>query len=406
MFKNRMGSIGRRFLAPVLYTSATFLTMVAFQNCSQPMQPDDSSSVTTQAAKLDFSYDSTIDEVAHMSCPALVGSNADSAFFTFRAGAFLNGGVMLTPAFFTTLKKNILDDQISILSSSPANTNALLQLSLRSRSNFQQIRTSSGSARAGQDYANIFAPLGTEELSKALIELPQNSRLNYLTDVTDTRGSRMEGNLNFDSTKLDDIRNHLNSTTGGDEFLTLTYSTGSSGVVAQSPFTLFKTPGTDVTKNVYGKGYAFGFVKPAVSNLSASFPANVLGSVTESNLISPTDRTSVSPWTCSSTYQFRIVREEDLATATTLAKPGVTDCVKAPDPVNPTNPNDWKIVRGILRQENYYIDMTHHCAIPKNGSTGCYATLVPTYAAADQCDKLGVGNPACAGYVSICVRSN
>jgi hypothetical protein len=132
-----------------------------------------------------------------------------------------------------------------------------------------------------------------------------------------------------------------------------------------------------------------------------TFPAVAVQNVTEVDLENPTNRVGLGAWSCPSSLQFRIIRPED------LAEPGA-NCVKKPDPsvVSPTSA--LGIVRNSLKTEDWYIDMTNRCIIPKRSSLespSCYGNIKKvTYAMGDGCVEAGEG--ICVAIASVCYRTN
>ena len=94
--------------------------------------------------------------------------------------------------------------------------------------------------------------------------------------------------------------------------------------------------------------------------------------------------------------KFRVVRPEDV-------KAGRVVCAIAPDPAIPTS--DLLIVRNQFRVEDWYVDMTNRCIMPKKSPSTCYGSGVTTvqYAINQTCTE--GGNPACVHYASVCYRN-
>jgi hypothetical protein len=263
--------------------------------------------------------------------------------------------------------------------------------------------TSTGTSIHGQDYVNIFEPLGTMDLSDLLVRTDPASRLRYLRNGT-VFGSRFEGSLFF--TKNPTLANSIRSYLRNDAFLAQTFShtsvgpsgsPSSSDTLARSPRDVIEGSKANPYTQVFGRGYYLKFAQPTVGATpsSATFPNVILREVSELNLISSTDRTGLGTWTCPDALRFRIVRPEDV-------KANLVACAMAPDPAILTQ--ELSIVRNQIRVEDWYVDMTNRCIVPKKSTTACYGAGVKqvSYDITQSCTE-GV-DPACVSFASVCYR--
>ena len=398
--------------APVFVFVLLSLSLLLFQNCTQPTIPEDTAS--TFSDKLAFAYDAKLNQIAYMSCSTMAGTTYDkSAYYTLRAGAYDNnaalgltkdnGGLRVTPAYMTSVQNRLAADQWGLLSQSAANTGTIAQLSIRHLNDLQNIETAAGgSGIADSDYMNMFQELGPSGVSIALVGLQPTKRLKYLTDGT-VQGSRLEGSLYFmdSETLASSVRNNLN----GDTYaLGLTYTdmtaTSTSNIAARSSATTpLPTPtNANPNRDIYGRGFHIRFAKLAGSD--TAYPVNLMDSITEQDFHTTTDREG--QWNCSS-LRFKIVRAEDAP---------AQNCQSQPDPANA--PALLKIARNSLRYEDWFIDMNHMCIVPKKNSSGCYGpnayvqydtTLGCTPNPTTNNPQIDT-NMACAAYASICFRVN
>lgn len=389
-----------------LVLSAALLLVVAFQNCSQPPPNDEGDQLASEAEKVDFAYDAVPDQLSYLSCAAAeVGTFDTSAYFSFRVGAYRSGGLKLNDAFRVQQGKKPPEKQASLLTLSPANSSTSMQIAIRQRANFQVMYTSSGAAKNGEDYMSILEPLGTVDLSDILVRLEPSSRVRYLRNGS-VYGSRFEGSLFY--TKNPTLAGSIRTALKNDAFLALTYSqqpSDAGGGSSSATPTLARGP-RDVTEGstaspytqAYGKGLYLSFAQPTqgATAAQANYPQNVIREVTEFNLLSSTDRTGTASWSCPDTMKFRVVRPEDV-------KAGRVVCAIAPDPAIPTA--DLLIVRNQFRVEDWYVDMTNRCIMPKKSPSTCYGSGVTTvqYAINQTCTE--GGNPACVHYASVCYRN-
>lgn len=398
--------------------------VLAFQNCTQGVQVDEGA-ISSEAAKLSFSYDSAFDQIAYMSCGQMSDQSFDkSAYFTLRAGAYRVGGIGLTEQFRKDMEKRSPQRQADILSESPVNVDTVPQLAVRSTSDLGTVVANSDSrASADLDYANMLVPLGGLDISEMLANLEPGARLRYVRDGT-AMGRRFEGSLHFgaDVVREKSLRSFLQ---GQSYFLTLTYTLGGNGTPGTGDATLPRGPTTfaqepppssdgDATappprtgastigsgsgqiRTAWGRGYRISFKRPD-GFLSDKYPMEtVLSEVSESSLISPADRSGAGKWVCPNIMQFRIVRAED------VSKPEA-NCARVPDPavLSP----ELAIVRNSLKSEDWFVDMARRCIIPKKAGSGCYGkTETIVYNPLATCSDSG--NPACIAMASICYRAD
>lgn len=387
---------------------AAGLATVLAAGCTAPVESSSSSEKIAAAKTLDFSYDTTVDQLTHMSCTNMpmsspLGFNG-SAYFTYRMGAYRNGGITLTNAFYNKLKPYTFDSQSEILSSSKANSNTVLQLALRSRENRQAIKVRSGTtAVAGQDYANMFTTLGQGDVSQSLVQNPVNARIHHLRNGL-VGGYLLEGTLYFTqgAATVQDVRDFaqgIGATGAG--MLAVTYTNGTE-FSARSAADVVAGSTVNKAVSVYGRGYIPSFSQPARTGQYAGYPRNTLTTVTETSL----DGSVLSPapvWTCPVSMQLKIVRPEDASTV---------GCVRQSDPQTASGLMttdllaQLKIVRNTLKVEDWYVDIVNHCAIPKHSGQGCYGPVTAVmYAPGDACGTDGAGNSNCVQYASTCYRN-
>jgi hypothetical protein len=133
-----LSRLGLRQLAFIAALSSFLL----YQNCSDDSQDTTFNSASSFEESLPFAYDAKIDTVAYMSCSEMQeGTYEPRAYFSFRAGAYSSatGGLGMTTAFRNLTQYYSPTDRGNVLSQSNTNSNTLLNLSIRSRSNFQSL---------------------------------------------------------------------------------------------------------------------------------------------------------------------------------------------------------------------------------------------------------------------------
>ena len=324
--KRRFGRV--TFSVAILGTLMTVL-LIGFQNCSEPVPVDSQAAATSAAAKVEFAYDASIDQISYMSCAMAEPGGFDAgAYYSFRFGAYRTAGLRLNDAFRAQNGKKPIDRQAELLSESPANISTSVQFAIRQLANFQIMYTSSGTAVKGQDYVNVFEPLGTLDLSDLLARLDSNTKVKYLRNGTPF-GSRLEGSLYY--TKNPTLAGSIRLALTNDAMFAQTYSHTATGAtsdtLARGPKDVVEGSTASPYTQVYGRGYKMSFGQPVVgaSASSATFPNVILRSISELNLISSSDRTGLGTWTCPDTLRFKIVRPEDI-------RSNAVTCSKAADP--------------------------------------------------------------------------
>lgn len=386
------------YSAAALAVSAAVM-VVGFQNCSEPVPVDSKKAAASAAAKIEFAYEATIDQISYMSCAvAEPGTYDGGAYFSFRFGAYRNAGLRLTDSFRLNNGKKPIDKQAELISDSPANTLTNVQFAIRQLTNFQVMYTSTGSSVKSQDYVNVLEPLGTLDLSDLLVRIDPSQRIKYLRNGT-VFGSRLEGSLYF--TKNPTLAKSIRTALTNDAMFAQTYSHTPVGAtndtLARSPRDVVEGSAANPYTQVYGRGYNLKFSQPVVgaTPANANFPNVIMSSVSELNLVSSSDRSGLGTWTCPDTLRFKIVRPEDV-------KANKVTCAMAPDPAILTQ--DLSIARNQLRVEDWYIDMVNKCIVPKKAPATCYGSAVKTvqYDVTQTCQE-GV-DAACVSFASVCYR--
>ena len=392
-----------------------------YTNCTVPYAGDNED-VSSLAEKGEFAYDATLDQVAYMSCD--LDDVYDSVtYFTFRAGAYRNGGLKFQDGFFDNIdsKLNTDEERISYITNSLKNTKTGLQVALHLSTDFQSVFTRSGSATLGQDYGEIFPELGPQAITEPLFYLPAGERLRYLRNGF-AKGDLFEADLQINSSYsiAESLREGLVGRSvflPGQLFLGLTYAGDvNGGFAARSPVDFFteeeQQNSTQTARNsVYGRGLFFELNRPQRAT-AANFPTYVISGVNERNLLNINDSSGLGTWTCDAKMQFQIVRPDDnlQANGTLLCPTHADDLAAYPE---------LATIRNSLRVEDWYvhIDANKRCIVPKrNAGSGCYgkadfASSTPRlieYDLTKTCRPDGgndAANKACSHFASICVRN-
>lgn len=410
-------------------TSVSLILLVSFQNCGKAgfdgaseTSLDFSSFSKTDADP--FAFNAAFDQISYNSCfgPASVGK---PGFYSIKAGAYSSGGVSMSQAFKShvyngeTLKPiypetTVTTEQVkNYLSKSGANTMAVPQLSLRTRSNVQQIRSPGGSVTEYVDFVPMLSDL-TDDRWMHPIVTGGSSISNLFFNFAPEGARRLEASLSYNQTEAmaENMRNDLSSA----GMLALTYRPRPD--IAE-PYAA-RAPSSAPVGVAYGRGYHLMFGRAqsvltacATGNCAATnvaiydlAPTNILTAVTEIDLEKPTQ--AVAQWTCSQTRRYTVVRYADAAT------------LCPPDPAtyltNSALRKEYEILRRHLSVQDWDVNMALRCVVPKKG--GCYdsqySNLNVAYNQQEFCFQnletyramYGSSVPAklCAQFVSICVK--
>jgi hypothetical protein len=184
--------------------------------------------------------------------------------------------------------------------------------------------------------------------------------------------------------------------------LTFTGTAGAGDTSARGP--AGSNPGT----SVYGVGYLIQFQNPTGWAVSDQ---RVLSNISEIDLGGGTLPVTHA-WTCPASMQFIIVQPSDVYPGTGAN----VVCSMTADP-NPAtlSASDQQIyyaIRNALPAGSWYLDMTHHCVVPKSQAalTSCYGDrtgLGNIDYSSKSCTPFNQSNQQignCAHWVSVCLR--
>jgi len=376
-----------------------FLPLV-YQNCAQAPQ-DETSKASSFSDKLPFGFKVKMDTIAYMSCSAVDEQSINSrAYFTFRVGAYnpSTGGLAMSDEFRDYTKYYNSTDRGRALGRAARNSNTLMSLSIRERKRLQSPWTSQTGAIPGYDLDPFLPDLIAPEVTGPLAAAPdENTLVNYFPGAQDKR--LIEASLRFFKGESDSrgVRSDLGS---GKALLTVgfTQSADDTTTELRGPSNFEGEAGGTLSQtSVYGVGYAVGFGTPARFTTAEPRVLSTTG-LTEVNLL--TDTAITSDWTCSATYQFMIVRPEDIANEKATCYTGVDRAVNA------SQRTALSAIRRVLRTEDWYVDLTNRCVVPKSTGDYCYGTEMGN----KEIDYYETACPSgtgrvCPHFVSVCVRN-
>ncbi len=373
--------------------------LLLFQNCAQP--PENNSAVSSFADKLPIAVDVQLDTIAYMSCSNIKDPVEKRAYFTIRAGAYTPGksGLQMREDFRKATEYYGATDRAKLFASSAANGDTRLNLSIRSAGNYQSPWVADD-LRAGEDVDSFLPPLDSAFIAGPVAAARSGAWINYFPGSGDKR--LVEASLRY--YKFEDnmvrTRQKLETSSGSDAaFMVAGFSSSSDelNLGLRSPSGSSAPPGGAVP--IYGRGFLFGFTQPV--GYSGSSDRRALGAIREFDLTAyPPRELSQNQWSCPTGNQFIIVRPEDIVN-------GRATCARIPDRVR-AGTNDaaeLQALRRVLRVEDWFVDMTRHCIVPKRTGDYCYGDQLGTRTISyGTTSCVNDANTVCPHFVTICVR--
>ncbi len=107
---------------------------------------------TTQESSLSentypFAFDTLVDTVSYMSCSGAESTAAESAYYTFRVGAYANGsGIRFSDEFLNATQDLSPMQRVESLGQNTQNRGSVLQLSVRKESSYVTVFSEGSSA--------------------------------------------------------------------------------------------------------------------------------------------------------------------------------------------------------------------------------------------------------------------
>lgn len=375
-------------------------TLLLFQNCADPLELSSQDSLSFND-QLPFAFNTKLDTVAFMSCARVPPGFNKRAYFTFRAGAYRSkSGIKLTDNFLSTMAEFTPASRAQAIADSPANSGSTLQLSVRKpKGSYQSILTNSGSPVSGIDFFNILLPLDTPEIANVLTELQPGQTVRYFPGLSGLDNRRLEGSLFFNDTekKISDVQTSFQQ--GG--MLALTY--------APSPNNEFiARPGEQ--NSVFGQGMQMTF-SPAPGRSNGA--SRVISNIAEFDLeTGQSSGLEVRNWTCGSSLALIIARPGDAHGCIATDDQSSINLASGNSSTQiANNTKRMEQIRSILPIEDWYVDLSRNCVLPKVADSSCYgntAGMTVIYNPATACsasDDSASKSAYCAHYVSICTRA-
>ena len=400
--------------AHVFSLFAAFLLIVfGFQNCSAPLQEEGGaagSSTTVGSSggfetKINFAFDTEVDQIGYMSCHQLGQGFDRSQYFTFRVGAYNTGGVRIEDQFLSEVAPAPAKNHKFLLTQSPSNKNAQPMLSIRNPDDAQRpyVSVANGAPSLGADTALMLSPLTDDPVASRLLSNPSN-RIRYQSTGVPP-GLRIEGDLNMNNgiVGLEGLQNALNN----GALIAVNYKVSNNDLTAIRGPARYFSGAPSINTNVYGGGLKVYFKRHPAAGSGA--PPWLLSTVDYLDMETRAPQTG--RMSCPASLAFKIIDPRHLTSNASNTDTTKAFCETKPDNYGALSSADQELLRRArltLRVEDWYIDWSRKCIVPKKAGTNCYGSndIPVEYDPAKSC----VTSPsttsvrACAAFASICLR--
>lgn len=354
----------------VIISLGVVLSLVmVFQNCAEPLELSETDA-STFADNLPFAYDVKMDTFAYMSCNTEVSSFEPRAVFTFRVGAYESGsGLRLSDDFVDSTKNYSEQARAESLFRSPTNSGAILQLAIRNSSvDYQQILlNSSGAVQLGKDVENYLngATLDSPGIATPLLALEEGKRLRYFSGTPGLDGRFLEQSLRFNSV-LKSVTDKMLGSTGSRVTLAYTQDNNPLNYFVRGP------DKNNLSRSIYGLEFRPTFAPPTrisdKATISTAQDRNrILQSLGVANIAEKTTKAETM-WSCPPEYRYVIIRPEDAKANANLCP--LTNWSYDNPPSG--RERELEVLRRVIRVEDYYVNMSKRCIVPKDSANHCY----------------------------------
>lgn len=385
--------------------------ILIFQNCAQT-DSNSSGDFSSFEAQLPFAYTAKLDTISYMSCSNMADNppSEKRGYFSIRAGAYgtctgttcapftgTNAGLGITEDFRSAIKYYDNNQRRQIFSLSSKSSNTLLSLSVRSSSAYQNI-WKEGNLNAGEELDAMLPALDSEAVAGPLGASLSGQLFNYFPGSQSKR--LMEGSLryyNYENTaKL--TRDSLNSR---EALLVLGYSestdvTDTKLKVQEQDSITGNSDDNYPSNRAYGLGYFLSFSLPSGYSSGERRVLSPSSGVQEIELLY--GQQTNSSWDCSTSYQFMIIRPEDKAAGKVICNATVDRYSSS------TEQAALNAIRRVLRVEDWFVDVTNRCIMPKRTGDYCYGDLQGRAIQYAQSTCVNGSTTMCPHFVSVCIR--
>ncbi|MEK2689309.1 hypothetical protein [Bdellovibrio sp. GT3] len=407
--------------------AASFALVVSFQNCGKAgfdssldetgdfgsldaaLTSKYGSQMASKVSSVPFAFDGGFDQISYNSC-AESNLATSNAYYAIRAGAYQSMGMKVQDSYYTYVESNfspvypatsVTKAQFAeYLGDSPANINVMPTMAVRDRANLTSVYSASGSLTLNTDVVPMADVLSSSYIMESLLS-NRGQMVRYYPYSTNSR--TLEANLKFNSDQS--ISQSLRDILQSAGQLTMTYlnSTTNVGSVVSS--------GSTNKASAYGRGYRMSFGQPL--NIANGFsPLNVLHVLQEVDL--NTGNVISASWNCNRRYKIYLARDAASCPAHTAAEIAG----------NATLRYELEVVRRHFRADQWDVNVTNGCMVPKatvpscyventvnsvaqgveyNSAASCYNPLIGSVSAAYP--NQVIPTKRCANYATICLKN-
>jgi hypothetical protein len=406
--------------------AASLALVVSFQNCGKAgfdSSLDDvadyssldaalvskyGSQMAGKISAIPFAFDGGFDQISYNSCAESGTLASSSAYHSIRAGAYQTAGITIPASFYSYVDANFTPiypaNEVSkaqyaeYLGDSPTNINVMPTMAIRDRSNLTSVYSATGTLALNTDVIPMADVLSSTYIMDTLLS-NRGASVRYFPFSTNSR--TVEASLKFNSDQS--ISQSLRDILQVQGQMTMTYLNDSTNIGTV-------VSGSTTNKALaYGRGYRFSFGQPAgVSNGFA--PLNVLQTLQEVDL---STGNVVANWNCNRIYKVYLNRDIASCAPHTEAQITASAALRA----------EIDIVRRQFRADQWDVNVTQGCLVPKATVPSCYTENLVNgvaqgveYTAGASCYNPLIGSaPAsypssiiptkrCANYATICTK--
>jgi hypothetical protein len=398
----RMGKFSpkRSFHLGITITILTSLILL-FQNCagnnlgtgtSLSSEITKDSKILATEAKV-FPFEVSINQVAYMSCTSAKSyGGLNLKTFTFRVGGFATagtdtaalalkeGGMRVHPNYltefnqaFSNLTPSVRETKLfEALSAGALTKNTQLQLAVRSTQTGLRTTVYARGNSPENQVDNIMDPLSDIKIANQLVQDSKSSPIkysSYFSALPDQESRPLQGALSI-PTALGPDEGTFRSEMANNMLVVgfVNSEVSSDTTFGNMPLTKNKSS----KDSMFGNGFSLGFTKPPNVNFSG-YPSRTLTSITEYDLSGTRPNATGSTWNCG--LKMKIVRDADRLKNIYVAGGAIrAACPYEPiaSQTSPTARAQLQILRRFLPAENWDINLTHKCIVPRNGLDLCY----------------------------------
>ncbi len=298
---------------------------------------------------------------------------AESAYYTFRVGAYANGsGIRFSDEFLNATQDLSPMQRVESLGQNTQNRGSVLQLSVRKESSYVTVFSEGSSASQGTTTQNILEPLDSSVLAEQIAGLLPIKESTTLPGFHGLSERTVEGSVRF--LRGEGLAQGLRNSITNDRFiLTLLYGDTEAG-------NELAPKGPDMARKVYGSGFrpTFGYGHALARSLHWEIHRTTpreasrerLNGLSEINLLD--GRNTNRAWICPPELRFLGGAGRGLGCSTRSRAGILRTSVVNPNALSGNLRIAYDVARTVLRPEDWHVDVVRRCVVPRKSTTACY----------------------------------